>query len=89
MLSCSLETNLDRTTSGDFLENAPDTYSADGGIGKVTRGKRFFSQELLDLTDGGNRFPLYFFEHLENGNYYENDEVALRKGVCGDPRQVS
>eukprot|EP00903_Cladosiphon_okamuranus_P006012 g5932.t1 len=73
--------------TGKFQENAPDTYSADGGIGIKDRGKENFSEELLELTDGGNRFPLYFFEHLENGNYNESNQVAQRRGVCGDPRQ--
>ncbi|CAM9570586.1 unnamed protein product, partial [Ascophyllum nodosum] len=36
---------------------------------------------------GGTSYPLYWAEHAENGNYLEPQEISVRHGVCGDPKQ--
>ena len=34
------------------------------------------------------RFPLYYLDLADNGNYRETNEVAKRATPCGDPRLV-
>lgn len=43
-------------------------------------------------TYGGGEWPMLTLYELgmmaDNGNYLEPDEVAVRRGVCGDPNEV-
>ena len=43
---------------------------------------------VLAEHGGVDDWPLYFSDLAENGNYLEPEEIAVRKGVCGDPRLV-
>ena len=44
---------------------------------------------VLAAAGNGDKFPLYYMDLAENGNFMETNETAKRHGVCGDPRLVS
>ena len=43
---------------------------------------------MLAAHGGVDDWPLYYSDLAENGNYLEPEEIAVRKGACGDPRLV-
>ena len=53
------------------------------------RAKNETDPAVLAKHGEGGKFPLYYSDLAENGNYLEPEEIAVRKGVCGDPRLVS
>lgn len=70
------------------LELRPFAYNA-GGVNAIRRrAENETDAAVLAEHGGGNVFPLYFSDLAENGNYLEPEEIAVRKGVCGDPRLV-
>lgn len=47
------------------------------------------SPETVAKYGGPGVYPLPHGPKADNGNYLEPDEVAVRHGICGDPRVVS
>lgn len=73
------------------MEYCPSCYNA--------RGRTYVKERGIANTDpavlaeyGDGEWPLRWAyekgEMAENGNYLENDEIAKRHGICGDPEQV-
>ena len=52
------------------------------------RAKNETDPAVLAAHGDGDNFPMYYSDLAENGNYLEPEEIAVRKGVCGDPRLV-
>lgn len=66
----------------------PYAYNA-GGVKEIQeRAINETDPAVLAEHGGGGLFPLYYSDTAENGNYLEPEEIAVRKGVCGDPRLV-
>lgn len=74
--------------SFEDLEDRPYSFNAGGVKGIQARAIENTDPTVLAEHGGGDVFPLYFSPLAENGNYLEPEEVAVRKGVCGDPRLV-
>ena len=73
----------------EFVDTRPFAYAAGGVLAVRTRAQNETDPAVLAQYGGGWLFPLYHTGFAENGNYLEPEEIAVRKGVCGDPRIVS
>eukprot|EP00752_Nemacystus_decipiens_P006569 g5915.t1 len=83
--SRSLE-HLDR--NDPLIEMYPDLYNAGGPKICAARAMREIDSDVLATLSGGEAsYPPYSFPLAENGNYAEPNSVAVRHGVCGDPRK--
>lgn len=70
------------------LDRVPYAYNAGGVIPIQDRAAALTDPVALAEYGGGLLWPMYFNELAANGNYVEPEAIAVRKGVCGDPRLV-
>lgn len=84
----SVCTLFSRHRSYENLEPVPYAYNAGGVKAVQARARNATAPEVLAAHGGGGLFPLYISELAANGNYLEPEEIAVRKGVCRDPRLV-
>ncbi|CAM9926342.1 unnamed protein product [Ectocarpus fasciculatus] len=72
------------------MEYCPSCYNARGPTYVKERGIANTDPAVL-AEYGDGEWPLRWAyergEMAENGNYLENDEIAKRHGICGDPEQ--
>lgn len=61
-------------------KTGPDETSA--------RGKANTPSDVLARYNNGE-WPHAGGDKAPNGNFLENEEIAIRHGICGDPEQVS
>lgn len=73
------------------MEYCPSCYNANGPTHVKNRAIANTDPSFLEEY-GGGEWPLLTAwkrgELAENRNYLEPDEIAVRHGVCGDPKQV-
>lgn len=70
------------------FDPCPHCYSAGGWNRTKLRGDTLMDPAVL-AQYGAGQYPLSFVDHApNNGNYLEPNSVAVRHGICGDPRQV-
>lgn len=64
-----------------------------GQMAIKTRAKANTDPAVLAEYGNGDEWPLKLAfdkgEVHENGNYYQREELSVRHGICGDPKQVS
>lgn len=73
------------------MEYCPACYNARGP--KYTKERAIANTDPAVLAEyGDGEWPMKWVwekgELAENGNYVENNELAKRHGICGDPEQV-
>eukprot|EP00752_Nemacystus_decipiens_P004741 g4320.t1 len=72
--------------SYEHIEYRPFAYAAGGVVSVIERAKSLTDPAVLAEYGGGDKFPLYYSDLAENGNYLEPEAIAVRHGACGDPR---
>lgn len=73
------------------MEHCPACYNAGGPI--KTKARAIANTDAAVLAEyGDGEWPLRWSwekgELAANGNYLQNNEIAKRHGICGDPQQV-
>lgn len=73
------------------MEYCPSCYNARGPAATKARG--IAKTDPVVLAEYGNgEYPLKWAwekgEVAANGNFIQNNEIAKRYGICGDPEQV-
>ena len=73
------------------MEYCPSCYNARGPAATKARGIAKTDPAVL-AEYGNGEYPLKWAwekgEVAANGNFIQNNEIAKRYGICGDPEQV-